>query len=51
MYAANTRASGSAVEEIHYRGRGHVGILLSLLPGLRGLAPLRRDMLDFIHAH
>lgn len=49
--AARLRSAGSAVEEIHYRGMGHVGILLSLLPGLRGLAPLRRDMLDFIHAH
>ena len=49
--AARLKSAGSAVEEIHYRGRGHVDILLSLLPGLRGLAPLRRDMLDFIHAH
>jgi acetyl esterase/lipase len=49
--AARLKSAGSAVKEIHYRGMGHVGILLSLLPGLRGLAPLRRDMLDFIHAH
>lgn len=48
--AAKLRSSGSPVKEIHYRGMGHVGILLTLLPGLRGLAPLRRDMLDFIHA-
>jgi acetyl esterase/lipase len=49
--AARLRAVGSAVEEIHYRGIGHVAVLLSLLPGLRRLAPLRQDMLDFIHSH
>lgn len=49
--AAKLRSVGSVVEEIHYRSTGHVGILLSLLPGFRGLTPLRRDMLDFIHAH
>jgi acetyl esterase/lipase len=48
--AARLRALDSPVREIHYRGAGHVGILLSLLPGLRRRAPLRRDMLDFIHA-
>jgi acetyl esterase/lipase len=49
--AAKLREVGSPVEEIHYDGIGHVGILLSLLPGVRRLTPLRQDMLDFIHAH
>lgn len=47
--AARLRSVDSPVREFHYRGAGHVGILLSLLPGLRR-TPLRRDMLDFIHA-
>jgi acetyl esterase/lipase len=49
--AARLRSVGSPVVEIHYSGAGHVGILLSLLAPFRGLMPLRRDMLDFIHAH
>ena len=48
--AARLRAFGSAVAEIHYAGIGHVGILLSLLPGFRRLTSLRQDMLDFIHS-
>jgi acetyl esterase/lipase len=48
--AARLREFGSAVEEIHYRGIGHLGVVLSLLPGLRRLTPLRQDMLDFIHS-
>ena len=49
--AARLREFGSEVGEIHYRGIGHLGVLLSLLPGLRRLTPLRQDMLDFIHSH
>ena len=49
--AAKLRSCGSAVLEVHYRGIGHVAVILSLLPGLRWLTPLRRDMLDFIHSH
>jgi acetyl esterase/lipase len=49
--AAKLRSFGSEVREIHYRGIGHLGVILSLLPGLRWLTPLRRDMLDFIHTH
>ena len=49
--AARLRAAGSPVAEIHYPGAGHVGIILSLLAPFRSLTPLRRDMLDFIHAH
>jgi len=46
--ASCLRSRGSAVREIHYPRIGHVGILLSLLPGFRRLTPLRQDMLDFI---
>jgi acetyl esterase/lipase len=48
--ASKLRSLGSVVAEHHYPRTGHVGILLSLLPGLRWLSPLRRDMLDFIHS-
>jgi acetyl esterase/lipase len=49
--AAKVRAFSSPVQEIHYPGTGHVGILLSLVPGFRGGTHLRQDMLEFIHAH
>ena len=49
--AAKLRAVGSVVEEIQYRGMGHVGVMLSLLSGFRGWTSLRQDILDFIHAH
>ena len=49
--AAKLRAFSSPVREIHYPGTGHVGILLSLVPGFRGVAHLRQDMLDFIRTH
>jgi acetyl esterase/lipase len=42
---------GNDVTVILYRGVGHVGVILSLVRGFRRLAPLRRDMLDFIRAH
>lgn len=48
--AAKLRSVNSAVREIHYPGIGHVGILLSLVPGFRGTTHLRQDMLDFIHS-
>ena len=34
--AAKLRSAGSPVEERHYPGIGHIGIILSLVPGLRG---------------
>jgi hypothetical protein len=37
------------VEERHYPG-GHIGIILSLVPGLRGRTPLYRDMLEFMRS-
>jgi acetyl esterase/lipase len=49
--AARLRAFSSPVREVHYPGTGHVGILLSLVPGFRGTANLRQDMLDFIRTH
>lgn len=49
--AAKLRAFASPVREVHYSGTGHVGILLSLVPGFRGGTNLRQDMLDFIRAH
>jgi acetyl esterase/lipase len=49
--AAKLRAFGSAVNEIHYSGVGHIGILLSLAPGFRSRTTLYRDMLDFVRAH
>ena len=42
---------GSEVKVIFYRGVGHIGVILSLVRGFRGLAPLRQDMIDFIRAH
>jgi hypothetical protein len=50
MAAKLVHAGGSATV-IKYPGTGHIGIILSLVPGFRGLTPLRQDILDFIHAH
>ena len=49
--AAKLRAFASPVQELHYPGTGHVGIILSLVPGFRGATHLRQDMLDFITSH
>jgi acetyl esterase/lipase len=48
---AKLRAVSSPVQEVHYAGAGHVGIILSLVPGFRGATNLRQDMLDFIRSH
>jgi hypothetical protein len=42
------RGAGSPVEERHYSDIGHIGIILSLLPGLRGRTHLYGDMLEFM---
>ncbi|HEY2009145.1 MAG TPA: alpha/beta hydrolase [Rhizomicrobium sp.] len=42
---------GSDVHVIFYKGVGHVGVILALVRGFRGIAPLRRDMIDFVRAH
>jgi acetyl esterase/lipase len=48
--AARLRSIGSPVEERQYPGIGHIGIILSLLPGLRGRTSLYSDMLAFVRA-
>jgi acetyl esterase/lipase len=48
--AARLRAFASPVREVHYPGTGHVGIILSLVPGFRRTTHLRQDVLDFIRA-
>ncbi|HVW72959.1 MAG TPA: alpha/beta hydrolase, partial [Rhizomicrobium sp.] len=45
------RRFGSDVKVIIYKGVGHVGVILALVRGFRRIAPVRRDMLDFIRAH
>jgi acetyl esterase/lipase len=42
---------GSDVKVIFYKGVGHIGVILALARGFRGIAPLRQDMIDFIRAH
>jgi acetyl esterase/lipase len=49
--AAKLKSFGSEVREIHYRGVGHVGVILSLVPGFRRITRLRQDMIDFIRSH
>jgi acetyl esterase/lipase len=49
--AARLKSVGSEVEIKHYPGTGHIGIILSLVPGFRGNTTLRPDILAFIHAH
>ena len=48
--AAKLRSFGNQVTLKAYPHIGHYGIILSLVPGLRWLTPLRTDMLDFIAA-
>ena len=49
--AARLRSFGSPVEEKSYPGIGHIGIILSLVPGLRGTTTLRSDMIRFVESH
>ncbi|HEY0266323.1 MAG TPA: alpha/beta hydrolase [Rhizomicrobium sp.] len=49
--ARTLRGHGSPVEVVKYKGIGHIGIILSLVPGFRGMTSLRRDMIRFIGAH
>ena len=46
--AARIRSSGGAVEEIHYPGIGHGGIILALAPRFRGRASVRADIARFV---
>lgn len=45
---ARLRAVHSPVEEIIYPGVGHIGIILSLVPGFRGRTSLRDDIIRFV---
>jgi acetyl esterase/lipase len=47
-FAARLRQHGSKVEEIVYENVGHMGIVLSLAPAFRRLAPLREDIARFV---
>lgn len=49
--AARARAAGTAVETREYRLIGHGGIVVALAAPLRWLAPVRRDVADFIRRH
>ena len=48
---ARLKAVGSPVETHRYPGTGHIGIILSLIPGFRGRTTLRDDMARFIQSH
>jgi acetyl esterase/lipase len=49
--AAKLRGFGSDVETRTYPHTGHIGIILSLAPGMRWSTPLREDIVSFIAAH
>jgi acetyl esterase/lipase len=49
--AARLKSFGSPVELRMYPDTGHIGILLSLAPGLRWKTPLRNDIIRFVMAH
>jgi acetyl esterase/lipase len=49
--ADKLRSVGSNVKVIKYPGVGHIGIILSLVPGFRGKTSLRQDMIDFVRSH
>ena len=49
--AAKLKSFGSEAIVIKYPGIGHIGTILSLVPGFRSTTSLRQDMLDFIHSH
>ena len=48
---ARLKAMNSPFETRRYPGTGHIGIILSLLPGFRGRTTLRQDMAAFIQSH
>jgi acetyl esterase/lipase len=49
--AAKLEAFGSEVTVIRYPGTGHIGTILSLVPGFRGITSLRQDMIAFLQSH
>jgi acetyl esterase/lipase len=48
---AKLKDVGSPVQTVRYPGTGHIGIILSLVPGFRGHTTLRQDMAAFIQSH
>jgi len=49
--AAKLKSLSNSAQVLHYSGVGHIGIILSLVPGFRSKTTLRQDMLKFIHDH
>lgn len=49
--AARARSAGTVVETREYPYIGHGGILVALASPLRWLAPVRRDVADFVRRH
>ena len=49
--AERLKSFGSPVEVLSYPGIGHIGIILSLAPGLRWMTTLRQDIVKFVKAH
>lgn len=49
--ANRLRAAGVPVEERHYQGVEHIGIILALSRPLRGGAPVLEDMTGFLRRH
>ncbi|MBU1304433.1 MAG: alpha/beta hydrolase [Alphaproteobacteria bacterium] len=49
--ARRLRVVGVAVEERHYPGLGHPGPLLALARPLRGLAPVLKEVVDYLERH
>jgi len=49
--AAKLASFGSDVKVIKYPGSGHIGTILSLVPGFRGATSLRQDVINFIRSH
>ncbi len=49
--AKRLKSVDSPYDEIEYPGVGHIGIILSLAPGLRGNTTLREDITKFVMSH
>jgi len=48
---AKLKSFGNIAQVIHYPGVGHIGIILSLVPGFRDRTTLRQDIIKFIHTY
>jgi len=49
--AKKLKSVGSPYDEIEYPGIGHIGIILSLAPGVRDKTTLRDDIVKFVMGH